>query len=115
MGSWESGNIGNKKPKEVTFDATGFIKKNGVYEITFIYTGGSHKLMIDGISILRNDEDFSGKDTHKGFTGKTSEKNTYKVKISNYETGASYKIKALIYGDIGDDSNGMIFIRFLKK
>jgi hexosaminidase len=71
--------------------------------------------LIDGISVLRNDKDFSGKDMHKGFTGKPSEKNTYKVEITNYETGASYKIKALIYGDVGDNSKGIVLIRLLKK
>lgn len=50
IGGWKAGQIGNAKPKEVTFDATGFIDSNGSYLITFQYTGGSQRLNIDGIT-----------------------------------------------------------------
>jgi len=111
IGQWKAGKIGNQKAKEVTFDATGHINANGTYIITFIYTGGKERLDIDGIKIVRNDTTPVGQDMHHGFTGGRSKKNTYQIKVKNYQTGASFKIKALIYGDEGDDSKGVVLIR----
>lgn len=111
FGEWKSGKIGNKKPMEVVFDATGFIDKNGTYEITFQYTGGRERLDIDGIEVVRNDKDFVGKDIHHGIAAGRGTNNTYTIKVGNYETGASFKVKAQIYGDAGNDSNGVVLIK----
>lgn len=111
VGKWKSGQVGNAKAKEITFDATGLINSNGVYTVTFKFTGGKYRLDIDGIEVVRNDTVPVGKDMHHGFTGVSSKNNTYQIKVSNYETGASFKIKALIYGDEGDDTNGVVLIR----
>lgn len=115
VGTWKSGEVGNRKPKTMVFDATGLIDGNGVYTITFQYTGGKERLDIDGIKVVRNDTVFVDKDIHHGFTGGSSKNNTYKIKVGNYETGASFKIKASIYGDEGDDSNGVVLIRKENK
>jgi len=114
FGEWNSGKVGNKKPKEVTFEATGLINKNGTYEVTFIYTKGEHRLDIDGITVVQNDVKKVAEDKHYGIAAGRPKNNTYTVKINAYETGASYKVKAMIYGDTGDDSNGMVFIKRVK-
>jgi len=111
IGEWKSGKVGDKKAKVVTFDATGHINANGTYIITFQYTGGEQRLDIDGIEVVRNDTVPVGKDMHHGFTGGSAKNNTYQINVQNYETGASFKIKAHIYGDEGDDSNGVVLIR----
>lgn len=111
IGQWKSGEIGNGKPKEVSFDATGFIDANGTYLITFQYTGGVQRLDINGIKVLRNNTDAVGKDIHYGFTGGSAKDNTYQIAVSNYQTGATFQVKAMIYGDTGDDSNGVVLIR----
>lgn len=111
IGKWQSGKIGNKKPKVVIFDATGKINANGIYTVTFQYTKGRERLDIDGIEVVRNDTEPVDKDMHHGFTGGQAKNNTYRINVKNYETGASFKIKAHIYGDEGDDSNGVVLIR----
>lgn len=111
IGKWKSGQVGNKKPKEVIFDATGHINSNGEYIITFLYTGGRERLDIDGIKVVRNDTTPVGQDMHHGYTGGSRKNNTYRIHVKNYETGASFKVKAYIYGDQGDDSNGVVLIR----
>jgi len=111
FGEWKSGQVGNGKAKEVTFDATGFIDGNGTYLITFQFTHGAHRLDIDGIEVVRNGTDSVGKDIHHGFTGGQQQANTYTIKVDNYQTGASFTVKAGIYGDTGDDSNGVVLIR----
>ena len=111
IGQWKSGKIPSRKAGKVTLDATGLINKSGTYTVTFMYTGGRHRLDIDSIEVVKNDNEVVAKDVHHGVTGGKSKGNTYKVKIDDYETGASYKINAMIYGDVGSDSNGLIFIR----
>ncbi len=111
FGEWKSGHIGNAKAMEVTFDATGFIDANGTYIITFQFTGGTHRLDIDGIEVVRNGSDPVARNIHHGFTGSSQNANAYTIKVDNYQTGASFKVKAMIYGDTGDDSNGVVLIR----
>ena len=111
VGKWKSGQVGNAKPKEVTFDATGLIDGNGRYTITFLYTSGKFRLDIDGIKVVRNDTVHVDKDIHHGFAGASHKNNTYKINVKNYETGASFKIKAMIYGDQGTDTNGVVLIK----
>jgi len=111
IGKWKSGEIGDSKAKEASFDATGHIDRNGLYTITFLRTGGKKRLDIEGIEVVRNDTVPVGKDIHHGFTGFANKNNTYKIKVSNYETGASFKIKAMIYGNGGTNSNGVVLIR----
>ena len=110
LGQWKSGQAGSGKAKTITYDATGLIDKNGTYLITFIYTGGEFRLDIDGIAVYKNQRKIA-EDRHHGFTGGQKRKNTYTFKIDEYETGAEFKIKADIYGDEGDDSKGLIFIK----
>ena len=111
IGEWKSGQPGNGTPKEMTFDATGVINANGHYLITFLYTGGRQRLDIDGIKVVKNDVQTVAQDIHHGITGASHKNNTYKIKIDDYETGASFKVKAQVYGDTGDDTNGIVLIR----
>jgi len=111
IGRWKSGEPGNGRPKEMTFDATGRIDRNGEYVVTFRYTGGRQRLDIDGIEVLRNDAEVVARDIHHGFTGAARKDNAYRVRIDDYQTGASFKIRAKVYGDTGDDSNGVVLIR----
>ena len=111
IGKWEAGKVAAKVAREETFDATGIIDSNGTYEISFHYTGGAQGLAIESVEIIRNDRDSMGKAVHKGFTGGRSRNNFYKIKVDGYETGASFKVKAKICGDTGNNSNGVVCIR----
>lgn len=112
IGEWKSGKVGNRKPLAVDFDfdATGKIDRAGVYEITFVFTGGKQRLDIDSVEVFLN-QDTVAREVHHGRTGATSSNNTYRVKIDRYETGAAFKVRAAIYGDEGDDSNGVVLIK----
>jgi hexosaminidase len=115
IGEWKSGQPGNRKPKKMVFDATGAINKNGKYKITFLYSKGQQRLEIDRIEVVKNNHQVVAKDVHHGITGhRFQKKNSYTVVIKGYETGASYKIWAQVYGDKGTDSNGAVFIRSIK-
>ena len=111
IGKWGPNTIGAKKPKTVMFDVTGIVNRNGKYIVTFVYTGGESRVDIDAVSLVHNDSDIVAKDVHHGFSGGQVAKNSYTLKVNNYETGASYKVKALLYGDVGNDSRGTVFIK----
>ncbi|MDR2981703.1 MAG: family 20 glycosylhydrolase [Puniceicoccales bacterium] len=110
IGEWKSRQIGNKKAKIVEFDVTGKINQAGTYEITFLYTGGTQRLDIDSVEVYLN-QDLVAKDVHHGFTGGQAQNNTYTLKVDRYETGAAFKVRAAIYGDEGDDSNGVVMLK----
>ena len=114
IGEWRAGEPGNGTPVEMIFDATGHIDRNGEYLITFKYTSGQQPLDIDGIQVLRNDREVVAEDQHHGSTGVTDKNNVYRVKINAYQTGASFKIKAQVYGDTGNDSNGVVLIKPIR-
>jgi hexosaminidase len=110
VGEWKSGKVGNRQPIPVDFEATGLINANGTYQVTFVYTGGVQRLDIDKVEIIRN-QTLVATDAHHGFTGGQAKDNAYTVKIDAYETGAAFKVRAYIYGDEGNDSNGVVLIR----
>lgn len=110
LGEWKPALIKGLVFGELELNATGKINDNGTYEITFMYTDGAHKLEIEEVSVYKNRQLIT-QDRHKGETGTSSSENTYRVKIDDYETGAEFKINATVRGDIGNDSNGVVFIR----
>lgn len=114
LGEWKSGKVGSRKPIPVEFDATGLISGNGTYQITFLYTSGRERLDIDNVEVFRNAETTPlATDTHHGITGGVTRDNAYTLKINGYETGARFTVRAHIYGDEGNDSNGLVFIKKL--
>ena len=113
IGQWKSGKISAGTYKPIQFDATGRIDKNGDYEITFIYTGGTQRLDIEKVEIIVNGKVIAT-DKHYGTTGGTNRDNVYKFNITKYETGANYTVIASVMGDTGNDSNGVVLIKKVK-
>ncbi|WP_430811856.1 MULTISPECIES: beta-N-acetylhexosaminidase [unclassified Carboxylicivirga] len=93
-------------------NATGKINKNAAYELTFLFTGGQYRLDIESVEVFKNGQKIA-EDLHTGFTGGTAHNNVYKFTIDEYETGAAFTIKARVRGDLGNDSNGAVFIKAL--
>ena len=110
MGEWRSKDVLADQAMVLERNATGKIKKNGTYEVTFLHTDGDTQLEIEGITIYKNGHIFAD-DMHVGKAGKQAESFTYSFKVDNYETGAAFKIKANIKGIGGNDSKGVIFIK----
>jgi hexosaminidase len=110
IGRWESGKISAGTYKPVEFDATGKIDKNGVYEVTFIYTGGDQRLDIEKVEVILHGKVVAD-DIHYGTTGGSNKDNIYRFEIKDFETGAGYTIRAHIRGDTGNDSNGLVLMK----
>ncbi len=110
---WKPNLIQGKNYAPWKFECTGKIAGNGTYEITFIYTGGTHKLEIDGIQLLKRNE-LVAEDKHKGATGGQHVDNKYTIEVDSFEAGTPFFIEANVRGDIGNDSNGIVLIKKIK-
>jgi len=107
---WNPAKIQGKTFGILEMNATGKIDKNGTYELAFWFTGGTHRLEIEIIEVFKNGNKVA-EDDHPAFTGGQSKNNIYSFTIDDYETGAAFTIEAQVRGDIGNDSNGAVFIK----
>ena len=110
LGEWKPSSIKGKKYSVLELNATGKIDANGSYELSFLFTEGKFKLEISSVEVYKNGAKVAD-DIHFAYTGNSSKDNKYKFKIDCYETGAAFAIKAKVRGDLGADSNGVIFIK----
>lgn len=110
IGKWNPKVIGNGKPRTTIFDLKGIITTTGQYKITFTYTEGKYALVIDSVEFLRTGIPIA-KDVHEGWAGHpgVTRNNTYVLKLKSYSKG-TYKLRVKIYGDLGLDSSGNIYL-----
>ena len=112
IGEWKPALIKETQFAVFEMNASGKINGNGEYQVSFWYTAGNSRLEIKSVEIYKNGVKVA-EDIHDGFTGISAGQNQYRFKISNYETGAAFTIKANVRGDISNDSNGAVFIKKL--
>lgn len=110
VGEWKPSLIKGKEFGELELNATGKINQNGEYQLAFLFTGGNYRLDIQSVEVYKNGHKIA-EDSHDGFTGGVARNNIYKFNINEYETGAAFTIKAKVRGDLGNDSNGVVFIK----
>jgi hexosaminidase len=107
-GTWKSGGVGETWiAKE--WDISPQITKAGNVEVTFQYTGGTHRLDINKAELLQNGAVIAT-DQHDGTTGGRTEGNIYRFALPNYVAGAKYSLRANVRSDGGNDSNGEIYV-----
>ena len=109
VAEWSPSNIQGKEFDIFEINVTGKVNQNGTYELSFWFTGGTHRLEIEKIEVFKNGN-IIAEDDHPAFTGGKSKNNIYSFEIDDYETGAAFTVKASVRGDIGNDSNGAVFI-----
>jgi hexosaminidase len=112
IAEWKPSAIKGKDYSTFEMNGSGKIAANGEYLLSFWYTDGDSHLDIKAIEVYKNGVKIT-EDIHDGYTGKEQKNNSYKFKINNYETGAGFTIKAIVRGEVSNDSNGAVFIRKL--
>lgn len=112
VASWKSGETTETFTPR-TWDISSQVKDAGTYEVTFQYTGGTHRLDIEWAALLVNGK-VASRDAHEGITGANTKNNIYKLKLDAPVAGAKYELTASIRSDGGKDSNGDITIQFVK-
>ncbi|WP_199136354.1 beta-N-acetylhexosaminidase [Pedobacter sp. ASV12] len=110
VAEWNPSKITGKAYSPFEINATGKINANGNYALAFMYTGGRTKLEIQSITVWKNGLKIA-EDLHEGSTGSTQKDHVYKFNIKEYETGAAFTIKAMVRGDVDNDSNGIVLLK----
>jgi hexosaminidase len=113
LGTWKSYKIDANAFTILDFNATGKITENGNYTVSLQHTSGASNLAAQGISVYKNGKQIAT-DLHDGETGQLDKNNQFKFAISEYETGAEFKIKVRVKGVQGNDTNGAAFIKLEK-
>jgi hexosaminidase len=96
----------------LNWDISASIKSSGDYRITFMYTGGSHRLDIQRAEIWINNKKVA-EDIHDGQTGGSHKANQYLFKNLQIPSGAKVQLFANVRPDGGTDSSGNIYIEKL--
>ncbi len=107
---WAPAAVKGKTFDSMEINVTGKVNQNGNYQLSFWYTQGASRLDIQRIELFKNGVKIA-EDIHDGYTGRVAKNNTYKFSISDYETGASFKVKAQVRGEISNDSAGAVFLK----
>ncbi len=110
VAEWNPNSIQGKEFGVFEINVTGKVIQNGAYELAFWFTGGTHRLEIEKIEVFKNGMKIT-EDEHPAFTGGKAKNNIYSFEIDDYETGAAFIIKAKVRGDLGNNSNGAVFIK----
>lgn len=93
--------------KSVEFDATGSVVADGIHRAVFQFTGGSKKLQMRNVELLR-DGKVIAKDPHEGESGGRSINAAYRLPVDGHQSGARYTLRAELRADGGNDSFGGI-------
>ncbi len=107
---WSPETVKGKTFSPLMMDVTGKIDAQGNYKLTFLYTGGSTKLEIQSAELYKNGQKVA-EDIHDGAAGSQHVANVYQIKVPEFETGARYEIKAMVRGDIDNNSFGAVLIK----
>ena len=92
------------------FECTGKIAGNGDYVITFIPTKGENSLQLGGLKLYKRDEllaevaQSSTSDSNDGTTA-------YRFSVDAFEAGTPFFIEVEAWGEGGNDTSGLVFIR----
>lgn len=102
-----------KAPAYMKFECTGKIAGNGIYEVTFVYTGGQHNMKLGRLGIYKRDELLNRLDG-EGVLNQRDCKITYSFEINSFEAGTPFYIEVESWGLNGQDANGLVFIKKIK-
>lgn len=92
--------------KELTWELTPGFLGQGDYRVTFLYTGGAHRLDIERASLWVDGVKVA-EDIHPGTTGGSHKDNRYTFK--GVPAGTKVELRATVRPDGGTDSMGDIF------
>ena len=96
-------------PSTWKFECTGKIAGNGDYEVTFVQTHGANALNLGKLKLFKRDEML----TEVQMQSQVNEQNkvTYSFKVEKFEAGTPFFIEVEAYGEGGNDTSGLVFIK----
>ena len=90
-------------------NATGKINKNKNYEVSFLQMEGTGNIEIQSLEVYKNGNKIL-EDVHLT-VGNTAKDNIFTFTIDDFETGASFTIKASVKSNLHKRSYGAVFIK----
>lgn len=97
----------------VEWDVTEAVKGPGPLEVLFHYRSGAHAISISLVSLLENGVEVSA-DRHDGWSGAIARDNLYRLELKDFKPGATYTLRALVKGEGGTDSRGVVAFKESK-
>jgi len=94
---------------EVSWNLSKTMTQPGNYRITFVYTGGAHRLDIQRAEIWVNGV-MQKQDKHDGATGGSHRANQYRFDGLVIKSGDKVELRAFVRPDGGTDSAGNIYV-----
>ena len=96
-------------PATWRFECTGKIAGDGNYEVTFVHTNGANALNLGKMKLFKREEVL----TEVELKGKATGNNqvTYQFKVDQFEAGTPFFIEVEAYGEGGNDTAGLVFIK----
>jgi hypothetical protein len=91
------------------WDVSRFISRPGSFRFTFIYQKGRNRLDIDYAALFQDENEIS-RDEHFGFTGHEEHHNIYDLYVKQHDPGATYILRAQVWGGGGKDSSGRVLL-----
>lgn len=107
VGHWKSGETTETWTPR-TWDVTRHVTRSGPHRVTFMYTGGTHRLDIQKVEILSGEQVVASEE-HWATAGGRHENNTYTLHFPDPASGP-VRVRAEIRSDGGTDSNGDLFL-----
>jgi len=103
VASWNSETVTKQFAKH-TWDVSKYVKKKGLYIVTFAYRKGRHALSMRNVRIKR-DGAIVVSDDHPGQTGNVNRGNMYKLQVDECPQGAKFSLEAEIMATGKDEAN----------
>jgi hexosaminidase len=113
VGEWKPAMV-PEKAAEADWDVTSAITSGGKMEALFVYQSGAHALAIKWVALYENGVEVA-RDTHNGWSGASLNDIVYHLTLEKLKPGATYTLKALVAGEGGTDSNGVVTLRVKAK
>ena len=106
---WDAKTFKANNSIELEFNATGKINKNKSYEISFVQIDGSSNLEVSALEIFKNGRKIGENKSSQAISkGKQA---VIKFDITDYETGAAFKIKVKVKSGSDIKTYGAVFIK----
>lgn len=109
VGTWSPKTVTNDY-RPLTFKITDLIDGEGLYTITFRYSGGPARLNITSVELLQGGKPIA-KDVHQGFAGNKHDGNAYTVDLPEHAFGTDYVLRVMAKTDGSPKSEGQVFLR----
>jgi len=106
VATWSANEI-TTEFSELMWDVTEQITVEGKYKLAMLHLGGKNALEVQSIELFQNGKRVA-RDRHYGLSGEILSGVVYQLKLKEYDSEAKYQLKAVVKGNSGIDSKGMI-------